>query len=96
MPAVLKAAQAECSGSPNPSRTAMSPFLMTPGNPLSARECQVVVMFCDGRGIREVAFQLGISHHTAGEHLKRVYRKLGFTSQIHLVRYAIRTGMIEA
>jgi DNA-binding CsgD family transcriptional regulator len=53
-------------------------------------------MFCDGRGIREVAFQLGISHHTAGEHLKRVYRKLGFTSQIQLVRYAIRTGMIEA
>jgi DNA-binding NarL/FixJ family response regulator len=95
MTAGLKAAEAEYSRSPDPSRNAKSPWLVTPGNPLSSRECEVVVKFCDGRGIREVAFQLGMSHHTAIEHLKRIYTKLGFTNQIQLVRYAIRTGMIE-
>jgi DNA-binding NarL/FixJ family response regulator len=96
MPAEPKGAEAERSGSPDPSWPATSPCLATPRNPLSARECEVVVIFCEGVGVREVAGRLGISHHTAGEHLKRVYRKLGFTSQIQLVRYAIRTGMIEA
>jgi DNA-binding CsgD family transcriptional regulator len=91
-----KAAQADYSGSPDQPRTTKSPPLVIPGNPLSPRECEIVVILCEGVGLREVAYRLGISHHTAGEHLKRVYRKLGFTSQIHLVRYAIRTGMIEA
>jgi DNA-binding CsgD family transcriptional regulator len=66
------------------------------GTPLSTRECEIVVLICNGLGIRETAFRLGISHHTAIEHLKRTYLKLGFTNQIQLVRYAIRTGMIEA
>jgi DNA-binding CsgD family transcriptional regulator len=96
MPAEPKGGEAECSESPDPSRSPKSPCMVTPGNPLSARECEVVVIFCEGVGLREVAYRLGISHHTAGEHLKRVYRKLGFTSQIQLVRYAIRTGMIAA
>jgi DNA-binding CsgD family transcriptional regulator len=96
MPAGPKRGEAEYSRSPDPSRTAKSPLLVSHGNPLSARECKVVVMLCGGMGPREVASQLGISHHTAREHLKRIYSKLGFTNQTQLVRYAIRTGMIRA
>jgi DNA-binding NarL/FixJ family response regulator len=44
---------------------------------LSERERQVLALVADGLADKEIADKLGISHHTVGDHLKVIFRKLG-------------------
>ena len=62
--------------------------------PLTARQEQIVRMVCDNLGHKQIAYQLGISESTLKNTLKVIYTKLGIDSQIPLVRWAIRTGLI--
>lgn len=52
---------------------------------LSDRERDVVLAMCRGLRLAEIARVLGISHHTARNHLKRVFKKLGVHSQVELL-----------
>jgi DNA-binding CsgD family transcriptional regulator len=52
---------------------------------LSERERDVVLAMCRGLRLSEIARVLGISHHTARNHLKRVFKKLGVHSQVELL-----------
>jgi DNA-binding CsgD family transcriptional regulator len=52
---------------------------------LSERERDVVLAMCRGLRLAEIARVLGISHHTARNHLKRVFKKLGVHSQVELL-----------
>jgi DNA-binding CsgD family transcriptional regulator len=54
---------------------------------LSQRERDVVNALCRGLRLTEIARVLGISSHTARNHLKHVFRKLGVHSQVELLSW---------
>ena len=62
---------------------------------LSNRELGVLKMVADGLTSQQVSEQLGISHNTVSRHRDRIMTKLDFHSFTDLVRFAIRTGLIE-
>ena len=62
---------------------------------LSKRELQVLLLICDGLTGKEIAQRLGISPKTVGFHKEGLYKRLGLNDTVHLVRYAIRMGLIE-
>jgi len=59
---------------------------------LTSREEQVVALVADGLGNREIAHELGLSEHTIKKYLFRVFDKLGISSRVELVLYAMSHG----
>jgi DNA-binding NarL/FixJ family response regulator len=53
---------------------------------LSRREREILSMIAKGENTGTVAVRLGISVSTVRNHLKSIYRKVGVTSQVSLVR----------
>lgn len=66
-----------------------------PGDPLSARERQVLQLVSEGKSTREAAEQLGVSVKTAESHRTRLMQKLDIHETASLVRYAIRHGVVQ-
>ncbi|MGO8987008.1 MAG: LuxR C-terminal-related transcriptional regulator [Terriglobales bacterium] len=58
-------------------------FLLTP------REEQVVALVADGLTNRGVALELGLSEHTIKKYLLRIFDKVGISSRVELVLYAM-------
>jgi DNA-binding NarL/FixJ family response regulator len=58
-------------------------------NLLSMRERQIIPMVADGLTNKEMAQKLAISEHTIKNHLFRIYEKLGISSRVELVLYAV-------
>lgn len=58
--------------------------LSDPSPALSAREAQVARAYAAGLGFRAIAAELGISPHTARNHIGAIYRKLGVGSKLEL------------
>jgi PAS domain S-box-containing protein len=63
---------------------------------LTERERQVLVLIADGKSTKEAAARLGISYKTADSHRSRILEKLGVHETASMVRYAIRSGLIQA
>lgn len=63
---------------------------------LTERERQVLVLIAGGKSTKETAATLGISYKTADSHRSRILEKLGVHETASMVRYAIRSGLIEA
>jgi DNA-binding NarL/FixJ family response regulator len=61
-------------------------FLLTP------REEQVVALVADGLTNRGVAVELGLSEHTIKKYLLRIFDKVGISSRVELVLYAMTHG----
>lgn len=61
-------------------------FLLTP------REEQVVALVADGLTNRGVAGELGLSEHTIKKYLLRIFDKVGISSRVELVLYAMSHG----
>jgi DNA-binding NarL/FixJ family response regulator len=59
---------------------------------LTAREEQVVALVADGLSNREVALELRLSEHTVKKYLFRIFDKLGISSRVELVLYAVNHG----
>ncbi len=59
---------------------------------LSKRQEQVVVLVSEGLSNREIACKLGLSEHTVKNHLFRVFEKLGISSRVELVAYALNSS----
>jgi DNA-binding NarL/FixJ family response regulator len=59
---------------------------------LTAREEQVVALVADGLSNREVALELRLSEHTVKKYLFRIFDKLGVSSRVELVLYAVNHG----
>ena len=59
---------------------------------LTTREEQVVALVADGLSNREIAVELGLSEHTIKKYLFRVFDKLGISSRVELVLYAVSHG----
>ena len=66
--------------------SAMGRSLLTP------REEQVVALVADGLSNRGVAGELGLSEHTIKKYLLRIFDKLGISTRVELVLYAISHG----
>lgn len=65
-------------------------------NLLTPREEQVVALVADGMSNREVAIELGLREHTIKTYLFRIFEKLGISSRVELVLYAMHHGRSRA
>jgi len=63
---------------------------------LTPREREVVRLIAEGKSNKEIAAALRISARTAETHRAAAMRKLHASSTAEVVRYAIRTGVIQA
>ena len=63
---------------------------------LTPRELEVLTMVAEGRTNQEIADQLVLSIKTVQAHRANVMEKLGLQDITHLVRFAIRHGLIPA
>ena len=66
-----------------------------PGEPLTARERQVLQLVAEGRSTKAIAALLGITFKTAESHRNRIMKKLDIHQVAGLVRYAIRRGLVR-
>lgn len=62
---------------------------------LTPREEQVVALVADGLSNRQVARELQLSEHTVKKYLFRIFDKLGVSSRVELVLYAVSHGRAE-
>jgi DNA-binding NarL/FixJ family response regulator len=62
---------------------------------LTPREEQVVALVADGLTNREVARELQLSEHTVKKYMFRIFDKLGISSRVELVLYAVNHGEIR-
>ena len=61
-------------------------------NLLTPREQQVVALVADGLSNRGVACELGLSEHTVKKYLFRIFDKVGVSTRVELVLYAVTRG----
>jgi two-component system response regulator NreC len=66
------------------------------GGTLSSREREVAALLAIGRSNKEIASRLEISTRTVESHRAKIMLKLDIHSLSDLVRYAVRTHLIEA
>jgi DNA-binding NarL/FixJ family response regulator len=59
---------------------------------LTPREEQVVALVVEGLGNRQIARELSLSEHTVKKYLFRVFEKLGISTRVELVLYAVNHG----
>ena len=59
---------------------------------LTPREQQVVALVAEGLSNRQVAIELALSEHTIKKYLFRIFEKLGISSRVELVLYAMNNG----
>lgn len=62
---------------------------------LTEREQEVLTLIAEGLSNAEIANNLYISVKTVDRHRENIMRKLNMHSRIDLVKYAIRTGLID-
>jgi len=56
---------------------------------LTKREQELAPLVANGLTNREISTQLGVSEHTIKNHLFRIYEKLGISSRVELILYAV-------
>jgi DNA-binding NarL/FixJ family response regulator len=59
------------------------------GQMLTPREAQVVALVAEGMSNRDTARELKLSEHTVKKYLFRIFDKLGVSSRVELVLYAV-------
>jgi DNA-binding NarL/FixJ family response regulator len=59
---------------------------------LTPREEQVVALVTEGLGNRQIARELNLSEHTVKKYLFRIFEKLGISTRVELVLYAVNNG----
>lgn len=62
---------------------------------LSPREEEILKLVAEGHSTKEIAEMLFISGKTVERHRANILTKLGMRDRLDLLRYAIRTGLIE-
>jgi two-component system, NarL family, invasion response regulator UvrY len=65
-------------------------------NSLSARERQIITMVVRGGSSAEIGTQLHLSPKTVDSYRSRLMSKIGVSDVPALVRFAIRTGLVDA
>ena len=62
---------------------------------LTEREVEVLVLIARGASTKDVAGRLGISAHTAGTHVERIYTKIGASSRATATLFASQHGLLD-
>jgi two-component system response regulator NreC len=62
---------------------------------LSLRERQVLEMIAQGVSNQDIGERLELSHKTIARHRERIMKKLSMHSRTELVKFAIRTGLVQ-
>ena len=62
---------------------------------LSAREIQVLALIVEGRGNKQIAYDLGIAEHTVKNHVKSILSKLRVEDRTQAATAAIQRGIIH-
>jgi len=62
---------------------------------LTERELEVLRLMAEGKGNREIAEALCVAERTVKYHVNSIYSKLGVTSRVEAVIYAIRKGWVR-
>lgn len=70
-------------------QTTAMPLSQSAGVRLSRRESDVVRLVVEGLSNREIAQQLQLSEHTVKNYVFRIFDKLGVSSRVELVHYAL-------
>lgn len=94
-PAIARRLLKRLAPAPQP---ATQPATLAGGGPsvsLSARECCVLSMSAKGYSYDEVARLMGVSRHTVGTYVKRIYRKLQVHSKTEAVYEARSLGLVD-
>ena len=68
---------------------------LLPNSPLTPRESEVVKLLAEGKSNKEAASTLGVSTRTIESHRNHIMRKLNFASFSELIRFALRTHLVE-
>ena len=67
---------------------------LPPGEPLTAREIDVLGLLAEGAGNKEIAARLGISEHTVKFHVSSILGKLGAATRTEAVSRGYKEGLI--
>ena len=62
---------------------------------LSKREFEILKLFAEGKSSREIAEGLFISIKTVGTHKQHILKKLDLKTNADMVKYALKSGIIE-
>lgn len=68
----------------------------TPGDSLTDREREVVVLVAEGATNREIGKRLGVAERTARTHVSNILAKLGLASRTQAAMWAVREGLVDA
>jgi DNA-binding NarL/FixJ family response regulator len=60
---------------------------------LTPREVEILTLLARATRVVEIADKLGISHHTVGDHIKNIYRKLKVSSRAEVILRARELGL---
>lgn len=81
---------------PSRSSKAAEPLSLVVQVKLTQRDLNIIMMICDGKPWKEISSSLGISHTRYQQLRCALLLKIGVSSNIELLRWAIRQGIIEA
>ena len=62
---------------------------------LTSRQIEILRLICDGLTEREIADELGISHHTVHVHKNNIMQSLSLHSKVDLVKYAVQHKLVQ-
>ena len=71
-----------------------SPTTEKPHERLSDREFQVFQMIAAGKGLTQIADEIGVSVKTVSTHRTRILAKLALKNNAELIHYALKQGLI--
>ncbi|WP_461785468.1 response regulator [Prosthecobacter sp.] len=66
-----------------------------PHEALSIRELQVLQMIAQGKAIKEIAAELGLSEKTVSTYRSRIAIKMDLSTNVALTRYALKHGLVD-
>ena len=62
---------------------------------LTPRQIEILRLICDGLTERQIADELGISHHTVHVHKNNIMQSLALHSKVDLVKYAVQHKLVQ-
>jgi len=62
---------------------------------LTRRELEVLKLLCAGSADKEIAYELGLSTHTASNHVRHIRSKLNCATRAEAVAAALRLGIAD-
>ncbi|MDH5380367.1 MAG: response regulator transcription factor [Cyclobacteriaceae bacterium] len=74
----------------------LSEMFVSKDKKLSLKEIEIIKHIANGLVYKEIADKMNISPRTVETHRKNIMEKLGVDTNAHIIRYAIKNGIVEA